>query len=436
MFAVVDDEVISNSGKWGRMSAITHLRNHLIAAQTLRKSRDVHRARRSRHLGARHGAALLAASSLLAATFWSIPAAGAATANVNLATASSYAVLAGSTITNTGPSVIAGDIGLSPGTAVTGFPPGVQSSGAKHITDGPAAAAKSDLTTAYLDAAGRTPFTTISADLGGTTLVSGVYKSASSISLTGSVTLNGGGNPAAVFIFQAGSSLIAASGSQVVLENGAQACHVFWQVGSSATLGTTSRFSGSILALTSITLDTGANVSGRVQARNGAVTLDDNVITAPTCAAVTATTTTTDVSTSPTTTTATASTTIKSSTTTTTTAKSKAATTTTKPSTTTTLGPISGTTTTVPHTTTSPVTTTTTSTTTSSPTTTTTAKSVIPSGPPGTGFGGAAGSAGLSRTPFILGSLALAGLFGGLAFNQRRRHQDRSEGSDGRSPEL
>ncbi len=112
--------------------------------------------------------------------------------------------------------------------------------------------------------------------LGGQTLVAGVYRSTSSLSLTGTLSLNGGGNADAVFILPAGSTFVGASGSRVVLENGAQACHVFWQVGSSATLGTTSQFSGSLLALTSITFDTGARLSGRMLAHNGAVTLDDH----------------------------------------------------------------------------------------------------------------------------------------------------------------
>ena len=216
-----------------------------------------------------------------------------AATTVNLGTASSFAVLAGSAITNTGPTVISGDIGISPGTSVTGFPPGSQSTGTTQVADGVSLGAENDLITASNNAAGQTPFVTVSGDLGGTTLVAGVYRSTSSMGLTGTVTLNGAGNPDSVFIFQAGSTLTTASTSTVLLENGAQACNVFWQVGSSATLGTTTNFAGSILATTSITLNTGATVNGRVLAIGGAVTMDDNTITVPTCLLSSSTTTST-----------------------------------------------------------------------------------------------------------------------------------------------
>jgi hypothetical protein len=222
-----------------------------------------------------------------------IVAASAAQPPVGLGTAAPFAVLAGSTVTNTGPSVVSGDLGLSPGTSVTGFPPGKVINGKKHVTDAVALQAQKDLTTAYNDAAGRTPVTTVSKDLGGQTLAPGVYHAAKAIGLTGTVTLDAKGNASAVFIFQAGSTLITASSSTVKLIDGAQACNVFWQVGSSATLGTDTTFVGSILALTSDSLDTGATVAGRVLARNGAVTLDDNQVTTPTCAATSSTTTTT-----------------------------------------------------------------------------------------------------------------------------------------------
>jgi uncharacterized repeat protein (TIGR01451 family) len=209
----------------------------------------------------------------------------AAQTPVTLGTADSYAVLAGSTITNTGSSVVTGDLGLSPGTAVTGSP---TVSGTIR-TAGAAATAKDALVTAYDDAAGRGPVTTVATELGGQTLVPGVYNSAAgTFGITGILTLNGGAN--AVFIFKAASTLITAAGapgtpaSQVVLIGGAQPCNVFWQVGSSATLGTYSVFQGSIMALESITATTGATVNGRLLARNGAVTLDTNTITRSACA--------------------------------------------------------------------------------------------------------------------------------------------------------
>ena len=209
----------------------------------------------------------------------------AETAPVGLGTAGSFAVLAGTTVTNTGPSTISGNLGVSPGTAVTGFPPGIVTNGTIHSADGVAGGAQSDLTTAYNDAAGRSPTASVPGFIGaGQTLTPGVYKASSSLDVGGSLTLDGGGDPNAVFIFQAPSTLITDSASSVILTNGAQACNVFWQVGSSATLGTGSSFVGSVLALTSISVNTGDTVQGRALARNGAVTLDDDTITSPTCA--------------------------------------------------------------------------------------------------------------------------------------------------------
>jgi hypothetical protein len=220
-----------------------------------------------------------------------VPAASAAQAPVGLGTATSFAVLAGQTVTNTGPSVVSGSIGLSPGTAVTGFPPGRVINGTTYAADSVALQAQNDLTTAYNSAAGRTPVT-VESNLGGQTLAPGVYQGTSALSLTGTVTLNGENNANAVFIFQAGSTLITASTSTVALENGATWCNVFWQVGSSATLGTASTFAGTIMALTSGTLNTGATVMGRMLARNGSVTLDDNTFTQPACTASSTTATT------------------------------------------------------------------------------------------------------------------------------------------------
>jgi Ice-binding-like len=208
----------------------------------------------------------------------------AATAPVGLGTAGSFAVLAGTTVTNTGPSIIHGNLGVSPGTAVTGFPPGIVTGGVIHSADAVAAGAQSDLTTAYNDAAGRPSSASVGPTIGaGQTLAPGVYTASSSLQINGALTLDAQGDPNAVFIFQAASTLITASASSVVLTNGAQACNVFWQVGSSATLGTDSTFVGSILALTSISVDTGDTVQGRALARNGQVSLDDDTITAPFC---------------------------------------------------------------------------------------------------------------------------------------------------------
>jgi hypothetical protein len=214
------------------------------------------------------------------------PSASAAQAQVGLGTATSFAVLGGSTVTNTGPTTISGDVGLSPGTAVVGFPPGLVTNGTIHAADAVALQAQDDVTTAFNDAAGRGPVVDAGVDLGGQKLLPGVYNNSTSMGLTGTVTLDALGDPAAVFIFQAGSTLITASNSTVALVGAAQACNVFWEVGSSATIGTDTTFVGTVMALTSITMQTGARIQGRLLARNGAVTLDTNVITRPSCATV------------------------------------------------------------------------------------------------------------------------------------------------------
>ena len=207
-----------------------------------------------------------------------------------LGTANSFAVLGGSTVTNTGPSVINGDLGVNPGAAITGFPPGsVTPPGTIHAADAVALQAQSDVTIAYIDLAGRASnFNLTGQDLGGLTLTPGVYTFSSSAQLTGALTLDFQGNSDALFVFQIGSSLTTASNASVVTINDGGAvdgCEVYWQVGSSATLGTTTSFVGNIVALTSITLNTSANiVSGRALARNGAVTLDTNEVTIPDCA--------------------------------------------------------------------------------------------------------------------------------------------------------
>ena len=168
---------------------------------------------------------------------------------VNLGSTVTFAVLGGSTVTNTGPTIVNGNLGLSPGTAVTGFPPGsVAPPYAIHIADGPAVTAQSDLTVAYNDAATSNrdggPVNVLPGDIGGLTLTPGLYNTASTLGITGTVTLNGQGNPNSVFVFQIGSALTTAVGSSVVLINGANAANIFWQVGSSATLGTNSIFNG------------------------------------------------------------------------------------------------------------------------------------------------------------------------------------------------
>ncbi len=212
----------------------------------------------------------------------SAPRAAAAEAPVGLGTAATYSVLGGQAVTNTGPSVLAANVGVSPGTAITGFPPGI-TNGVAHAGDAHAAGAQANLTTAYNDAAGRAPTANIAGDLGGLTLTTGVYNASSSIGLTGTLTLDAQGDPSAVFIFQVGSMLTTASASSVSMINGAQPCNVYWQIGSSATLGTTSDFTGTILALTSISVTTGTSVEGRALARNGQVSLDTNVFTEPGC---------------------------------------------------------------------------------------------------------------------------------------------------------
>ncbi|MES2799242.1 MAG: ice-binding family protein [Bacteroidota bacterium] len=201
-------------------------------------------------------------------------------ATVPLAGLSNLAVLAGASITNTGATNITGDMGLSPGTSIGGFPPGILN-GTLHINDAIANQAKLDLVAAYNNAAGRTStdMLTVSGNLGGLTLTPGLYKSTSSLSLSsGNLTFDAKGNSDAVFIIQIASSLTTTSGREVILSGGAKASNIFWQVGSSATFGTTTIFKGNVMAMQSITFNTGATLDGRALARNGNITMAGNVI--------------------------------------------------------------------------------------------------------------------------------------------------------------
>ena len=212
-----------------------------------------------------------------AAVFLFAPA--SASAQVNLGTAGSFGALAGTTVTNTGPTVVTGDVGVFAGAAITGFPPGI-ASGTLHGGDATAGTAQNDLTTAYIAAAGTACTVDLTGqDLGGLTLTPGVYCFTAAAQLTGNLTLNFLGDPNSVFLFKTVSGLTTASGSSVLAINtGVAAClpNINWQIGSSAVLGTTSNIAGNILALTSISLGTGANLRGRALARNGAVTLASN----------------------------------------------------------------------------------------------------------------------------------------------------------------
>ncbi|MEA2238853.1 MAG: hypothetical protein QOC81_3577 [Thermoanaerobaculia bacterium] len=205
--------------------------------------------------------------------------ASSAFAQISLGTAQNFGVLAGSAVTSTGATTVNGNVGVSPGTAVTATPPMVIIGGAIHSNDAVAMQAQNDLTTAYNNIAA-TPCTVdlTGQDLGGQTLTPGVYCFTTSAQLTGALTLNALGNPNALFLFKIGSTLTTASASSVTItNNGGNSCNkAYWQVGSSATLGTGTSFTGDILALTSITITTGANTNGRALARNGAVTLDTN----------------------------------------------------------------------------------------------------------------------------------------------------------------
>jgi hypothetical protein len=230
---------------------------------------------------ARRVGVLFAAGLSLAA----VPAAAQASA-VDLGTAKSFVVLGGSTVTNTGPSVLNGDLGVAPGTSLTGFGLPAVVNGATHDNDAVAASAQGALTTAYNVAAGQpySPGNNLTGqDLGGLTLQAGAYHFDSSAGLTGALTLDAAGDPNAQFVFEIGSTLTTASASSVVLINGASPCNVYWQVGSSATVDTTTVFKGNLMANVSITLNDAATVQGRLLASTGGVDLHNNVIDGSMC---------------------------------------------------------------------------------------------------------------------------------------------------------
>jgi hypothetical protein len=209
-----------------------------------------------------------------------IPVQGTTQASVPLAGASGFALLSGSTVTNTGATNVNGDIGLSPGSSIGGFPPGILV-GTRHINDPMANQAKLDLAAAYNNAAGRTStdIVTLHGNIGGLTLTPGLYKSTSSLAISsGDLTFDALGDANATFIIQIASALTTTSGRKVILAEGAQASNIFWQVGSSATFGTTSVFMGTVMAMQSITFNTGARLNGRALARNGGVTMAGNTI--------------------------------------------------------------------------------------------------------------------------------------------------------------
>jgi Ice-binding-like len=214
-------------------------------------------------------------------------------APVGLATAQPFVVLGGAGVTNTGPSVLNGDLGVTPGTSLSGFGAPAVVNGATHDNDAVAAQAQADLTTAYNVAAGQpiAPGNDLTGvDLGGLTLSPGAYGYSTSAELTGQLTLDAHGDPSAQFVFVIGSTLTTASASSVVLTNGASPCNVFWKIGSSATFGSGTAFQGNVMALTSISLNSGVTVLGRALARNGEVTLINDVLTQPGCATETSTT--------------------------------------------------------------------------------------------------------------------------------------------------
>lgn len=229
----------------------------------------------------------------LLAIFINPASSNAAGPTINQGTTTSFGVLAATTITNTGPTTISGtaggNIGLAPGSAFTGSTT-VTASGAQHIADAVATTAQTDLVTAFNDISAPTPTLLASPELASQVLIPGTYSTtAGTFANSGALTLDAKGDANAVFIFQAATTLITSTGSTMTLVNGAQACNVYWKVGSSATLGTNSTFVGHIYALTTITANSGATIQGQLLARTGAVNLNANTITNPACATPTPT---------------------------------------------------------------------------------------------------------------------------------------------------
>ncbi|MFC4535967.1 ice-binding family protein [Sphaerisporangium dianthi] len=228
-------------------------------------------------------AAALPAMVAMGAVIATPHAASAATAPVALGSAANFGFLAGLTVNNVGPSLVTGDLGASPGAVVTGFPPGTVT-GTIHAGDAVAAQAQTALTAAYTDAAGRTATASVPTQLGGTTLTSGVYTSTSgTFALTGNLTLDAQGDPSAVFIFKTTTTLATSAGSRVTLTGGTQACNVFWQTGTTASLGAGSSFAGNILANGAITTSAGVILNGRALSRSGASALNTTQVRRPVC---------------------------------------------------------------------------------------------------------------------------------------------------------
>lgn len=220
---------------------------------------------------------------VVAVTLGPLTAGARAADTVALGAAGSFGVLAATSVPNTGASVINGDLGVSAG-ALSGFPPGTVGSGhGMHVNDELAVQAHADLAAAYAAADRQAQTAAIAGDLGGTTLGPGVHVSPATIAVTGEVTLDAGGDPNAVFILRAASTLDSNAGSNVLLAGGAQACNVFWQVGTDTTLGADSQLAGTILATGAITLGARMAIAGRALSRDSAVTMDAVTVTLPAC---------------------------------------------------------------------------------------------------------------------------------------------------------